>query len=187
MTDAELPPSLTRLTFHGPLSEARAARFVARLTRNSPRTLLDIGCGWGELMLRVLAAAPDATGLGLDTDEGDLARGRNNARARGLAGRVTFVRESGVGTSRGPADLVLCLGASHALTEVEPPGHTVPALAELRRLVNPGGRVLLGEGFWHRTPTEADLAGMWPGITAGEFGDLAGLLGLAYLTLVPVG
>jgi hypothetical protein len=74
---------------------------------------------------------------------------------------------------------VLCLGASHALTEVEPPGHTAAALAELRRLVNPGGRVLLGEGFWHRTPTEAELAGMWPGTTAGEFGDLASLVDLA--------
>jgi len=179
MTDTELPPSLTRLTFHGPLSEARAARIVARLTRSSPRTVLDIGCGWGELMLRILAAAPGATGLGLDTDKDDLARGRANARARGLAGRVTFVRESGVGTRRGPADLVLCLGASHALTEVQPPGHTVAALAELRRLVNPAGRVLLGEGFWHRTPTGAELAGMWPGTTAGEFGDLASLVDLA--------
>jgi SAM-dependent methyltransferase len=179
MTETELPSGLTRLTFHGPLSEDRAARIVARLTGIGPRTVLDIGCGWGELMLRILAAAPDATGLGLDTDEGDLARGRDSARARGLDGRVTFVRESGVGTSRGPADLVLCLGASHALTEVEPPGHTVAALAELRRLVNPGGRVLLGEGFWHRTPTEAELAGMWPGTTAGEFGDLAGLADLA--------
>ena len=28
MTDAELPLSLTRLAFHWPLSEARAARFV---------------------------------------------------------------------------------------------------------------------------------------------------------------
>ena len=176
MTDAELPPRLTRLTFHGPLSEARASRLVARLTRNGPRTVLDIGCGWGELMLRILEAAPDATGLGLDMDQGDLDRGRDNARARGLADRVTFVRESGVGTRRGPADLVLCLGASHALTEVEPPGHTAAALAELRRLVNPGGRVLLGEGFWHRTPTEAELAGMWPGTTAGEFGDLASLV-----------
>jgi SAM-dependent methyltransferase len=179
MTDAALPPGLTQLTFHGPLSEVRAARLVARLTRNSPRTVLDIGCGWGELMLRVLAAAPDATGLGLDTDEGHLARGRDSARARGLDGRVTFVRESGVGTGRGPADLVLCVGASHALTEAEPPGHTAAALAELRRLVNPGGRVLLGEGFWHRTPTEAELAGMWPGTTAGEFGDLASLVDLA--------
>ncbi len=86
MTDAELPPSLTRLTFHGPLSEARAARLVARLSSNDPRTVLDIGCGWGELMLRVLAAAPDATGLGLDTDEGDLARGLANARDRGVEG-----------------------------------------------------------------------------------------------------
>jgi cyclopropane fatty-acyl-phospholipid synthase-like methyltransferase len=179
MTDAELPPSLTRLTFHGPLSEARAARIVARLTVNRPGTVLDIGCGWGELMLRILAVAPQATGVGLDTDEGDLARGRDNARARGLGDRATFVRESGVGTSRGPADLVLCVGASHALSEVEPPGHTAPALAELRRLVSPGGRVLLGEGFWHRTPTEAELAGMWPGASAGEYGDLPGLADLA--------
>ena len=179
MADTELPPGLTRLTFHGPLSETRAARLVARLTVNSPRTVLDIGCGWGELMLRILEAAPDATGLGLDMDEGDLARGRDNAGARGLQDRVTFVRESGVGTTRGPADLVLCVGASHALTEVEPPGHTAAALPELRRLVNPGGRVLLGEGVWHRTPTEAELAGMWPGTTAGEFGDLASLVDLA--------
>ena len=179
MTDIEPPQSLTQLTFHGPLSEARAARLVARLTRNTPRTVLDIGCGWGELMLRILAAAPDATGIGLDTDEGDLVRGRENAKARGLADRVTFARESAVGTSRGPADIVLCLGASHALSELEPPGHTAAALTELKRLVTPGGRVLLAEGFWHRTPTEAELAAMWPGIAASEFGDLASLVDLA--------
>lgn len=177
--DADLPPALTKLTFHGPLSEARAARIVARLTANQPGSVLDIGCGWGELMLRVLSAAPQATGIGLDTDEGDLARGRASAQARGLGDRVTFVPESAVKTSRGPADLVLCVGSSHALTDVEPPGHLAAALAELRRLVNPGGRVLLGEGFWHRTPTESELAGMWPGTTAGEFGDLAGLVDLA--------
>jgi hypothetical protein len=71
---------------------------------------------------------------------------------------------------------VLCLGASHALTEVQPPGHTAAALRELRRLVTPRGRVLLAEGFWHRTPTEAELAGMWPGTSAAEFGDLASLV-----------
>ena len=177
--DADLPPRLTKLTFHGPLSEARAARIVARLTANRPGSVLDIGCGWGELMLRVLAAAPQAAGTGLDTNEGDLARGRASAQARGLGDRVTFVRESALKTSRGPADLVLCTGASQALTEVEPPGHVEAALAELRRLVNPGGRVLFGEGFWHRTPTESELAGMWPGTTAGELGDLASLADLA--------
>lgn len=177
--DAAPPPGLSRLAFHGPLSEARAARIVTRLAANQPRTVLDIGCGWGELMLRVLAAMPEATGLGLDTDDGDLARGRASAQARGLGDRATFARESAVRTARGPADLVLCVGSSHALTEIEPPGHREAALAELRRLVTPGGRVLLAEGFWRRTPAEAELARMWPGTTAGEFGDLAGLAGLA--------
>jgi SAM-dependent methyltransferase len=182
--DAELPDDgvpalLTRLTFHGPLSEARAARITGRLTRTGPRTVLDIGCGWGELMLRILAAVPEATGLGLDTDEGDLARGRDAAQARGLADRVTFVRESGVGTTRGPADLVLCVGASHALSEAEPPEHTPAALQVLRRLVTPGGRVLLGAGFWQRPPADAELAAMWPGASAGEYPDLAGVVDLA--------
>jgi len=96
MTDAALPSSLTQLTFHGPLSEVRAARLVARLTRNSPRTVLDVGCGWGELILRVLAAAPDATGLGLDTDEGDLARGRANARAHPVRQRPAGLAVTGL-------------------------------------------------------------------------------------------
>jgi cyclopropane fatty-acyl-phospholipid synthase-like methyltransferase len=178
-THADLPTSLTRLTFHGPLSEARAGRLVDRLTRARPATVLDIGCGWGELMLRILAVLPDATGLGLDTDEGDLARGRAAALSRGLSGRVTFVNESGVGTTRGPADLVLCIGSSHALTEALPPESVRAALAILRRLVTPRGRVLLGESFWHRTPTEAELAAMWPGITAEGLPDLAGLVDLA--------
>jgi SAM-dependent methyltransferase len=187
MTDADLtantagtdlPPSLTRLAFHGPLSQARAARMIERLSRTSPGTILDIGCGWGELMLRLLQARPDATGLGLDTDERYLDRGRDNAWSRGLAGRVTFARESAIGTTREPADLVLCLGASHALSDAEPPGHTAAALRALRRLVTPGGRVLLGEGFWERPPSAAELVAMWPGTSAAECHDLAGLVDL---------
>jgi len=175
MADAELPGRLTRTDFHGPLSGDRAARLVERLTKNRPATVLDIGCGWGELMLRILAAAPAATGVGLDLDEADLARGRDNARARGLSDRVTLVRESGHGTTREPADLVLCLGASQAVTDAEPPGHTAAALRALRRLVTPGGRVLFGDGFWEHPPTAAELAGMWPGTSAAELPDLAGL------------
>ena len=177
--DAGLPPRLTRLTFHGPLSEARAARIVERLARSAPATVLDVGCGWGELMLRVLEAVPSATGVGIDLNGEDLSRGRADARARALAGRVEFAEESGTGTARGPADLVMCLGASHALSDEEPPGHIPTALAELRRLVAPGGRVLLGEGYWQRTPAPAELAAMWPGAHAGELTDLAGLVDLA--------
>ncbi|MFE9020332.1 SAM-dependent methyltransferase [Streptomyces sp. NPDC007808] len=173
------PPRLTRLAFHGPLSEARAHRLVERLTRTKPATVLDIGCGWGELLLRVLAAAPDANGVGIDIKAEDLARGRRNAEARGLARRVEFVEESAIGTSHGPADLVLCVGASQALSTAQPPHYTVEALRALRRLVTDGGRVLLGEGFWERPPTPAELSGMWPEAAATDHYDLATLLDLA--------
>ena len=179
MENADRPGRLSQALFHGPLSQARAARLTERLTRNHPGTVLDIGCGWGELMLRILAAAPDATGVGIDVDDDDLARGRAAAQARGLANRVTFACESGIGTTRGPADLVLCVGASQAVSDVQPPGHIAATLTALSRLVTPGGRVLFGDGFWQRPPTEAELAAMWPGTTAGELPDLAQIADLA--------
>ncbi|MFJ8796392.1 SAM-dependent methyltransferase [Streptomyces sp. NPDC102487] len=179
MNDQDPPPRLTRLTFQGPLSDTRAARIVDRLAPAAPATVLDIGCGWGELMLRTLEAVKGATGLGVDVSAQDLARGRANAVARGLADRVTFVEESADGTERGPADLVLCLGATHALNGSEPPAHTAAALRALRGLVRPGGRVLLGETFWQRTPNRAELDAMWPGARVDELHDLAGLADLA--------
>ena len=158
------------LSFHGPLSEERAVRLTSELATRTPATVLDIGCGFGELMLRILAATPNASGTGIDIDGGDIRRARDNAAARGLDGRATFVE--------GPAkehlasvnaDLILNVGAYHALG-------TIPeALAEIRERVNPGGRVLFGAEYWERPPTEQELANMWPGITAGDCTDLATL------------
>jgi cyclopropane fatty-acyl-phospholipid synthase-like methyltransferase len=173
------PPRLTRLTFHSPLSESRAATLVGRLSALSPATVLDLGCGWAELLLRVLAAAPGATGTGVDINRDDLDRARHAARSRGLAERAAFVEESAVGTRRGPADVVLCVGSSQALTDVQPPEHLPTALRALRELVADDGRVLLGEGFWQRTPTAAELSGMWPGASPDDHTDLRTLVDLA--------
>ncbi|GHE58419.1 SAM-dependent methyltransferase [Streptomyces longispororuber] len=179
MTATDAPPRLTHLTFHGPLSEARATRLVQRAAHplRHGGTVLDLGCGWAELTLRLLAAAPAATATGVDLHAEDLERGRAEARARGLADRLELVAESATDTTRGPADVVLCLGAAQALrpADAEPP-HTAEALAVLRRLVRPNGRVVLGEGFWQRTPTPEELGAMWPGARVGEhlsLGDLA--------------
>ncbi|MER5962109.1 class I SAM-dependent methyltransferase [Streptomyces sp. NPDC002057] len=181
MTSSEndLPPRLGGLTFHGPLSEARATRLIERLAATGPVDVLDIGCGWGELLLRVLEAAQGAKGVGIDINAEDLARGRELAEERGIADRVEFVEESALGTDRGPVDAILCLGSSQALCDPEQPHDPAAALRELRRLVRPGGRVVLGEGFWERTPTEAELAAMWPGAHVGDHFTLGALVDLA--------
>ncbi|SNT55967.1 Methyltransferase domain-containing protein [Asanoa hainanensis] len=158
-----------RLTFMAPLSAARADRIVTGLAAGSPSTVVDLGCGWGELLLRVVAACPGAKGIGLDTHEPDLARGRANAEARGLDGRVTFV-DGPAADHRDTADLLVSVGAYQAF------GTIASALGAIRELVNPGGRVLFAAEFWESPPPPDRLALMWPGMSADDCTDLAGLV-----------
>src|SRR5262245_60508682 len=94
-----------------PLSDERAARLVKFLADGSPGSILDIGCGWGELLLRVLAAAPDAVGEGVDLDTVAIAHGQALARSRGLADRVD-IRVNDARDLAGGWDAVICIGAS---------------------------------------------------------------------------
>ena len=82
------PPLHEDLTFLSPLSQGRAERLFDFLTAHEPATALDLGCGWAELLLRVLEAVPSASGLGSTST-------RNQ-----LAPRTAHRREAGVGWAR---------------------------------------------------------------------------------------
>jgi SAM-dependent methyltransferase len=134
------------LTFNAPLSEERAAALVEALPIVPGQHVLDLGCGRGELLLRVVAARGGTTGTGVDLDAVDLARGRTSAVRRGLAERVDLV-EDDITRFDDRGAVVLCVGASHAW------GGAVGALEALRTHVEPGGTVLFGDGFWARDPS----------------------------------
>ncbi|WP_020180974.1 peptide chain release factor N(5)-glutamine methyltransferase [Methylopila sp. M107] len=57
----------------------------------SPVSILDLGTGSGCILLALLSALPDATGLGVDLSPGAAAAARANAEALGLEGRASFV------------------------------------------------------------------------------------------------
>lgn len=139
------------MRWNTPLSEQHASVLIERLAVEAADSVLDLGCGWGELLTRIVAAgARRCTGVGVDTDAHLLERGRALARSRGLAGRVTFVDASAPEwTER--AERVVCVGASHAWAGTE------AALAALAPMTSPGGRVLFGDGCWEREPTAAAL------------------------------
>jgi cyclopropane fatty-acyl-phospholipid synthase-like methyltransferase len=140
------------MRWNTPLSEAHADLLIERLDVGSARSVLDVGCGWGELLLRVVEAATEGcVGVGVDTEDGLLDRGRRAAAARGLAESVEFVGRRAQDWDQ-PADRVLCVGSSHAL------GGSASALAALRPLVTPGGRLLFGDGCWEGESTPEALA-----------------------------
>lgn len=154
------PPHLD-LTFMTPLSPARADRLVAALADGLTGTVVDVGCGWAELLLQVVAAAPDANGLGIDLDAEAIGHGRSLAAARGLADRVQLVTGDVREELPAAADAVICIGASQIwgppVEDAQPIDYGT-ALGALRALVPVGGRVLYGEGIWSAPPTEAAAA-----------------------------
>lgn len=165
MTDTLAAARYARLRWNSPLAEDHADLLLDRLDLTADTTLVDIGCGWGELLLRAVARTYNRA-TGIDSDPLALDRGRRAAVERGLVDRVDFVEEKAE-SWRGTADRAICIGASHAL------GGTRAMLTALADRV-PSGRVLVGDGCWANPPTPAALD-----LFGNEFLSLADLVAAA--------
>lgn len=132
------------MRWNTPLSENHAEELLDHLDLPTATTIVDLGCGWGELLLRA-ANRTTAKAVGVDTDPTGLDRGRRAALDRGL--EVTFVQQPAEDW-HGTADRALCIGSSHTL------GGSRAMLDRLAKAA-PHGRVLVGDGCWERPPTEA--------------------------------
>lgn len=129
----------------------------AGLPRGDER-VLDLGCGGGEWLLRALAAYPGVRAEGVDVSEPALTDARAAAEGLGVADRLVVHRQDADGfSSPHPFDLVLSVGATHAF------GGLLPTLAAARRHLAPGGRVLIGDGYWEREPSP-EAVGMLGGL-----------------------
>ncbi|MEH1101227.1 SAM-dependent methyltransferase [Micromonospora sp. CPCC 205561] len=171
MTDADLTPYLAaaaaNLTHNAPLGEERAADLIRRLApAGAGWRSLDLGCGNGELLLR-LCATHGIPGDGVERDADVAARAQLRATELGVASRVTFHRADAATWDR-PAELVVNIGAGHVW------GDTGQALAALHRLTAPGGRLLFAGGFYRASPGDQ---------VRETFGDLPDLASLARLTV----
>jgi predicted O-methyltransferase YrrM len=178
----DLPPLHRHLQFLAPLSEPRADALAAWLAEGLAEggTVLDVGCGWGELVLRVAAAAPLARAIGVDLEEDRIAEACRRSSARGLDERATFLVTDGVAAGPSPVDALIAVGASQVWGPAVEDGRPLDyssALAAIRGRVRRGGRVVYADAIWSRSPTPeatAPLSGR-----DDEFVHLAELVELA--------
>ena len=112
----------------------------ARLRAEPPARVVDVGCGAGWSSIALARAYPAILVDGLDLDEASIAVARANAQAAGVADRVTFqVRDAGDPELAGQYDLACAFECIHDMA------NPVAALASMRRLVGPGGSVLVAD------------------------------------------
>jgi SAM-dependent methyltransferase len=148
-----------------PLSDA-SVELLLRQALTGRARVLDLGCGDGTWLLRALQLHPGLTATGVDLSDHGFAATRAHATQAGVADRLLLqcadAREYAP-TER--FDAVLCVGAAHAFGGLE------PTLAAAARHLADGGVLLVGDGFWERTPSQAvlDLLDASP----DDYGDLA--------------
>ena len=145
----------SRMRWNTPLSEEHATLHLQRLALTGCKDVLDLGCGWGELLLRAIADLPSAKGVGVDSDSWVLERGRRLAAERQLSERVNSSAADATGWTAA-ADRVLCIGASHDGVEApgperscpsRPPSGTAPFRCRMSEVPTPGetARAMFGE------------------------------------------
>lgn len=153
------------LLWNTPLSQAHANALLNNLDLKTGISIVDIGCGWGELLLRATARVdPLVIATGIDTDQLLLDRGKRNAANQNNL-PVEFIQQRAEEFQE-EQDRAICIGASHAF------GGTRAMLLRLAEIV-PQGRVLVGDMCWEKSPTEEAKAIFGDGVLS--LADLAAL------------
>jgi cyclopropane fatty-acyl-phospholipid synthase-like methyltransferase len=155
----------TGIAIANPIPAAVIDRFIGECALGKDDHLLDVGCGRGELLIRAVERSGCAA-VGIDQSPAQIAIARAEAATRVPGADITFheAAAGAVGLELRSLRVVACVGSTHAY------GGLSPALASLSMFLTPGGRLLVGDGYWTEPPSAAYLAG-W-GATAAELPDL---------------
>jgi len=105
-----------------------------------PARVADIGCGTGWSSIALAQGFPSIKVDGFDLDHDSIAKAQANAAGLGLQDRVSFQeRDAGDPTLEGTYDFATAFECIHDMS------NPVAALAAMRRLVGPGGTVLIAD------------------------------------------
>ncbi len=117
-------------------------RLAAQLPPRPGLRLLDLATGTGDQILHLLDAGADiGEAVGMDMSEGMLAQGREKIARRGLDARVEL-RTGDATAIPVPSDSFDVVTITFGIRNV---GNVSQALAEMHRVLRPGGRALILE------------------------------------------
>ena len=116
----------------------RAVRMVAS---RSPREILDVATGTGDLAIRLARAAKDCRVTGIDLSEGMLSIGRGKVAEAGLADRISFQKADCLSLPFPDASFD-AVTVAYGVRNFE---HLDRGYAEMARVLRPGGMLCVIE------------------------------------------
>lgn len=119
-------------------------RRIQAVYGDGPLNILDVGCGTGVFAARIREALPNAKVWGIDLVAGMLNQGKERWKVH--SGHVLPIQADSERLPFGPEsfDVLTCANSFHHYPRQD------RAVAEMRRVLKPGGRVMLIDGFRDR-------------------------------------
>ncbi len=144
------------MLFNCPLSTNKAAQIINALNLKPTYKVVDLGCGNGEFLSRIQKNS-NADCLGIDIDSSSIALAELKVPQHDLARKLRFliadIRETQL--KENSFELAVCIGSTHAFGDGE--AAYPNALKQMNELVKPKGLILIGEGYWKRSPEQEYL------------------------------
>lgn len=135
--------SILQWMLFGPSHRAIIRRIRAE-HGDKPLRILDIGCGTGVFAGRIRQAFPRAEVVGIDLVAGMLTKGKERWRMHADAVFPVQADSERLPFARGTFDVVTCANSFHHYP------NQAGAVAEMRRVLKPGGRLMLIDGYRDR-------------------------------------
>ena len=134
------------LIWNNPISETKMSKYIESLALKPLQQVLDIGCGCGELLIR-LVERYQVQGVGIDNSSDHIAEAINRANARDVQSHLRFKPKDAksLSSANESFDVVICIGSSHAFGAGS--GAYENAICKILPMVVPGGSLLIGEGY----------------------------------------
>jgi ubiquinone/menaquinone biosynthesis C-methylase UbiE len=143
---------MIELLWNDPISEAKMAKYVETLELSAGQRVLDVGCGCGEVLIR-LSERYQIQGTGIDSSAEHIAEAQRRAAERVSESQIRFV-EADARTFHVDSDsihLAVCIGATHAFGLGSDAYRN--AIKQMIPLVAPGGLLLVAEGYMKQPAT----------------------------------
>jgi ubiquinone/menaquinone biosynthesis C-methylase UbiE len=169
------------------LTFGRERRLRARLLQpaqlRANESVLDVGCGTGTLALHAKRQVGDGNVAGIDASPEMIARARHKARKANLAVHFEQAFARQMPFANASFDVVLCTVALHHIPRTDRPA----SVAEMKRVVKPGGRVMLADFVFGKRHSVAGFLHHHVGLRTNDLRALAAEAGLQVVESGPLG